>query len=412
MTDTVVVDVEAEVDIAAGGRRDAIIEIAVIYGLGVIVALLVNAALLAALGANPVTAYGTIVSSALGSVGGLAQTLNRMTPLLLGATAVAFAMRAGYVNLGVDGQIYAGAILATGVAFLLDGWPAWLLLPVVLLAGVVGGGLLASIPAWLRATRGVNELFVTVMLNFVALFLAEYLATGPWTDPVAGEAITVPIPDAANLPVMLPGGGHAGILLAVPIAVAASWWLLRTRRGFEFRAVGANSLAARFGGVRLVRIGVIALVVAGALGGLAGSIEVTGVHSRLLTGLTPNFGYMAVLIAVLARRSPVATIPVAFAFAVLIVGADSLQRSVNLPASAVLVFQAVVVVTILAFETPRGRRWVSRLLPGSGRSATDGSPGGPSAAGRGPGGPGPGGDDVGGHATGRGAGTQPAGEGA
>lgn len=374
MVDLVLADADLDADAGGAGRGRAALEVAIIYGLGLLVALLVNAALLAALGANPVTAYGTILSSALGSIAGLSQTLNRTTPLLLGASAVAFAMRAGYVNLGIDGQIYAGAILATGVAFLLDGWPAVVLLPVVLLAGVVGGGLLASIPAWLRATRGINELFVTVMLNFVALFLAEYLATGPWTDPVAGEAITVPIPSAADLPRLLPGGGHAGIVLAVPIAIGLSLWLLRTRGGFEFRAAGANPLAARFGGVRLVRIGVIALVVAGALGGLAGAIEVTGVHSRLLTGLTPNFGYISVLVAVLARRSPVATIPVAFGFAVLIVGADSLQRSVDLPASAALVFQAVVVVTILAFETPRGRRLVSRLVA---RSSPSGAPAAP-----------------------------------
>lgn len=376
MVDLVLADADLDADATGGGRARAALEVAIIYGLGLVVALLVNAALLAALGANPVTAYGTILSSALGSIAGLSQTLNRTTPLLLGASAVAFAMRAGYVNLGIDGQIYAGAILATGVAFLLDGWPAVVLLPVVLLAGVVGGGLLASIPAWLRATRGINELFVTVMLNFVALFFAEYLATGPWTDPVAGEAITVPIPSAADLPRLLPGGGHAGIVLAVPIAIGLSLWLLRTRGGFEFRAAGANPLAARFGGVRLVRIGVIALVVAGALGGLAGAIEVTGVHSRLLTGLTPNFGYISVLVAVLARRSPVATIPVAFGFAVLIVGADSLQRSVELPASAALVFQAVVVVTILAFETPRGRRLVARLVA---RSSPSGAPAGGAA---------------------------------
>ncbi len=376
MVDLVLANADLDADAGGAGRGRAALEVATIYGLGLVVALLVNAALLAALGANPVTAYGTILSSALGSIAGLSQTLNRTTPLLLGASAVAFAMRAGYVNLGIDGQIYAGAILATGVAFLLDGWPAVVLLPVVLLAGAVGGGLLASIPAWLRATRGINELFVTVMLNFVALFLAEYLATGPWTDPVAGEAITVPIPSAADLPRLLPGGGHAGIVLAVPIAIGLSVWLLRTRGGFEFRAAGANPLAARFGGVRLVRIGVIALVVAGALGGLAGAIEVTGVHSRLLTGLTPNFGYISVLVAVLARRSPVATIPVAFGFAVLIVGADSLQRSVDLPASAALVFQAVVVVTILAFETARGRRLVARLVA---RSSPSGAPAGGTA---------------------------------
>lgn len=343
-------------------RSTAVAETVLIYALGVTAALVINALLLAAIGADPLAAYRTIVSSSLGSVSGLAQTLNRTTPLLLGSTAVAFAMRAGYVNLGVDGQIYAGAIAAAGVAFLFDGLPAGLLLPLVLLAAFAGGALLASIPAYLRSSRGVNELFVTVMLNFVAFQIAEYLATGPWTDPVAGEAITVPIPAAAVLPKLLSGGGHIGVLLALPMTVAVALWLTRTRTGFEFRASGANPLASRFGGVSLARMGVIALVVAGALAGLAGGIEVTGVHARLLTGITPNFGYMAVLIAVLARKRPLATIVVAFAFAVLIVGADSLQRSVGLPASAVFVFQAVVVLAVLLFETPRGRRLIRRIL--------------------------------------------------
>jgi ABC-type uncharacterized transport system permease subunit len=337
-------------------------EIALVYVLGVVVALVVNGLLLWLVGADPVTAYATIVSSSLGSLSGIAQTLNRATPLLLGATGVAFAMRAGYINLGIDGQIYAGAIAATGLAFLLDGFPAFILLPAVTVAAVAGGAALASIPGYLRSRRGVNELFVTVMLNFVAFYLAEYVATGPWTDPIAGEAITLPIPAEAFLPRFIGGGGHVGILLAVPLAAVASFWLHRTRGGFEFRSVGGNPLAARFGGVSLARVGLTALIVAGALGGLAGGIEVTGVHTRLLTGITPNFGYMAVLIAVLARRRPLATVPVAFAFAVLIVGADSLQRSVGLPASAVFIFQAVVVLAVLLFETPRGQALIRRLV--------------------------------------------------
>jgi simple sugar transport system permease protein len=157
-------------------------------------------------------------------------------------------------------------------------------------------------------------------------------------------------------------GGHIGVFIALPVTLAISFWLSRTRAGFAYRAGGSNALAARFGGVRLQQVGIIALVVAGALGGLAGAIEVTGVHRRLLTGITPNFGYMSVLIAVLARRWPLATIPVAFMFSVLIVGADSLQRSVGLPASAVFVFQAVVVLAVLLFETPRGRRFIRSIL--------------------------------------------------
>jgi simple sugar transport system permease protein len=343
-------------------RRAALRETASIYLVGVTVALIVNALLLAATGADPVSAYRTIITASLGSTSGLVQTLNRMTPLLLGSSAVAFAMRAGYINLGIDGQIYAGAIFATWLAFSLTGVPRTVGLPAVLVAGVVGGGLLALIPAYLRSRRGVNELFVTVMLNFIALLLAEYLATGPWTDPIAGEAITVPIPAGTFLPRMFGTGGHIGVFIALPVTLAISFWLSRTRAGFAYRAGGSNALAARFGGVRLQQVGIIALVVAGALGGLAGAIEVTGVHRRLLTGITPNFGYMSVLIAVLARRWPLATIPVAFMFSVLIVGADSLQRSVGLPASAVFVFQAVVVLAVLLFETPRGRRFIRSIL--------------------------------------------------
>lgn len=325
-----------------------------IYLGAVVVALVVNAVLLLAIGADPLVAYRQILSSSLGSVAALAQTLNRMTPLLLGSAAVAFAMRAGYVNLGVDGQIYGGAILATGTAFALYGLPAAVVLPAVLVAAILGGGTVALLPAVLRARRGVNELFTTVMLNFVAFYAADYLSTGPWTDPVAGEAISVPIGAEARLPGFLTGGGHIGILLALPLVVAMAWWLRRTRAGFEFRAVGGNPRAAQFGGVSLVATGVVALVVSGLVAGLAGGIEVTGVHRRLILGLTPNFGYMAVLIAVLARRSPLGAIPAAFGFAVLIVGSDSLQRSVGLPASAGFLFQAVVVLAVLYFEVRRG----------------------------------------------------------
>lgn len=355
---------EAATTAALGRRRRqrTIIETFAIYAIGILAALVINGVFLMAIGADPFVAYGTILSSSLGSLSGIAQTLNRATPLLLGSAAVAFAMRAGYINLGIDGQIYAGAIAAVGLAFALPDLPGVVLVPLVLLAGVVGGAVLGSIPALLRAYRGVNELFVTVMLNLITFFFAEWLATGPWTDPVAGEAITVPIASQSSLPRFLTTGGHIGILIAIPIALLISLWLLNTRRGFEFRAAGSNPVAARFGGVSLTGIGVIALVAAGALGGLAGAIEVSGVHRRLLTGITPNFGYMAVLIAVLARRRPMSTIPVAFGFAVLIVGADSLQRSVALPASAVFIFQAVVVLTVLLFETPRGRKAISAMI--------------------------------------------------
>src|SRR5687767_5032260 len=147
-------------------------------------------------------AYRTFLWSSLGTAGGFAQTLNKMCPLLLGGLAVGLALRAGFFNIGVDGQIYAGAIAATGGALALDGGASAWLAPLLLVLGVLGGAAFAAIPAALRARWSVNEIFVTVMLNFVAAFVTEYLTTGPWNDVMAGEAITRLVPTAATLPML------------------------------------------------------------------------------------------------------------------------------------------------------------------------------------------------------------------
>lgn len=327
-----------------------------------LVALLLLGALLALLGADPLRAYSAILQSSLGSLGGFAQTLNKATPLLLGGLAVALASRGGYLNIGIDGQIYLGAAFATGLAFLLGGLPWAIAVPLVLAGGIVGGGLLALPAALLRAYWGVNEIFVTVMLNFIALYTVDYLTTGPWNDPMAGEAISRPIPAVANLPMLLPrAGAHGGILIALACALLVAWFLSRTIAGYELRATGDNPRAARIGGVNLGRLATVAMTASGAIAGLAGAIEVAGFHQRLIVGLSPGYGYMAILLAVLARRNPIGLIVAAFAFAVLLVGSDSLQRSVNLPASAALVAQAAVLLMVILAESARGGSLVARL---------------------------------------------------
>jgi len=326
-----------------------------VYAAAILAALVLIAILLLLAGANPLVAYGTILRSSLGSLGGFGQTLNKATPLVLGALAVAFAMRGGFLNVGVDGQIYLGAICATGVAFALGtGAPALLAVPLVLLAGVAGGALAALPAALLRAVWGVNEIFVTVMLNFIFLLLADYLATGPWNDPLAGEAISRPIAAATQLPPLMPQAGtHPGILIALLVAVVLAWVLNRTRLGYSIRAVGDNPIAARVGGIAIGQIAVAALAVSGAVAGLAGAIEVSGYHQRLIVGISPGYGYMAILLAVLGKQRPLGVVVAGFAFAVLLVGSDSLQRSVRLPQSAVLVFQAIILLTILFAEAMR-----------------------------------------------------------
>ncbi len=327
------------------------------YVVAAAVAAVAGALVIALMGGDVLSAYRSFLWSSLGTAGGFAQTLNKMCPLLLGGLAVGVARRAGYFNIGVDGQIYAGAIAATGVALALERATTPALAVLVVAVGVIGGGLFAAIPGALRAWWSVNEIFVTVMLNFVAVFLTEYLTTGPWNDVMAGEAITRLIPDAATLPMLsVRAGSHAGIFLA--LAMTGVVWLLveRTRWGFEVRALGDNARAARVAGIPTARITFAVLVVSGALAGLAGAIEVTALHHRLILGLTPGYGVMAILIAVLGQSRPAGILVVSFVMAVLLVGSDSLQRSIGLPASAALVFQALIVLSVLFVDARRAAR--------------------------------------------------------
>jgi len=324
------------------------------YAGALAIALALLAALVAMLGGDAAQALAGLVRSSLGSGAGLGQTFNKTTPLLLGSLAVILGLRGGVFNIGVDGQIYAGAVAATGAAFVLSAGPKTAVLPAVLLAGLAGGAVWGSLPGVLRARLGVSEIFVTVMLNFVAVFLVEYLSTGPWNDPTAGEAITRAIPPQATLPYLWPrAGAHAGILLALAAAAGVWWLLFRTVFGYELRAAGDNPSAALLGGVPVRRAVGLALVASGALAGLAGAVEVSGFHYRLILGLSPGYGMMAILIAVLSRRHPLLAVPAAMGFAALLVGTDSLQRSVGLPASAVFVVQAVVLLVLLATEGVR-----------------------------------------------------------
>jgi simple sugar transport system permease protein len=342
-------------------RKQIILSLTVTYAFAGALALAIASIFILAFGGNLFVAFGTVLRASLGSWGSFAQTLNKFCPLLLGSLSVAFGMRGGFFNIGVDGQIYAGAIGMTAVAFAFQdtGLSAWLYVPLGLLGGILAGGFWGLIPGFLRVRYGVSEIFVTVMLNFVAFYLVDYLANGPWNDPLAGEAITLPIPESSVLPAMMPkAGAHAGALLALAGAVLIAFLMNRTIMGYEIRAVGDNPIAARFGGINIKRVTLITMPLCGALSGLAGAIEVSGFHQSLMLGITgpagaPNYGAMAILIAVIGHRNPLGVVLAAAFFTILLVGSDSLQRSIGLPASAVFVFQAVIVLAILYVEARR-----------------------------------------------------------
>lgn len=352
-------DNTGKVPVTRGATRK-ILDTLLVYGVGLGIALVINGIFIVAAGGDIISAYTSTFTASFGNATGFGQTLNKWTPLLLGGLAVAIGNRGGVFNIGVDGQMYLGAVFATGIGLLMKdlGLPGPVMIVIVLLMGMVGGSLFAGIAGFLRAVYNVNEIFTTVMLNFVASFLVEYLSTGPWNDPIAGEAITLPIPSSATLPYLIPRtGSHVGILLAIAM-VFLVWFLLnKTRLGYHIRAVGDNPVASEVGGIQVRKNIFITMLLSGALAGLAGAIEVTGVHSgRLILGLTSGYGTMAILIAAVGMANPLSIFGWSAFFAIFFVGTDSLQRSIAFPAAGVLVFQAVMFLIIMWIRSIRGWR--------------------------------------------------------
>jgi simple sugar transport system permease protein len=217
----------------------------------------------------------------------------------------------------------------------------------VLVAGVLAGAVWAGIAAWLMQRYSVNEILSTVLLNFVSFGVLDYVASEVWSDPGAGFPSTVPVGAGA----LLPGFGrppvHAGVLLALLVAVAVAVGVRRSVAGFELRAVGTNERAARVHGIRSGRVAVGAMVLAGGLAGLAGAIEVAGVHDRMLEGMQSNFLLLGIIIGLISRGSAVAVPFVAFGIAVLEVGASAMQRTAQVPVEVVLIVEALILLFLL-----------------------------------------------------------------
>src|SRR6267378_7177974 len=316
--------------------------------LAVVAGLMAGGVVMALGGHDPIGAYTSVWEGSLGSTDGLQSTLIKATPLMLTGLAVATALRVGLWNIGGEGQLIAGAIAATGVGLYVAQLPAPLLLIAMLLAGCAGGAIWAAIAAIPRALIGLNEIIVTLFMNYVAILLMDHLIFGPWGDPKAfGFAYSRALPAAATLP-LIPGTGvHVGLLLAILVALA-TWWLIeRTPWGFSVRVSGGNPRTAEYLGLKIARRMVVVLAISGGIAGLAGAIEPTGVTNRLQEGISVNYGYSGVLIAFLARGRLLAVGLAAFLFAALVVGSYALQTTgVAQPIATII--QALIIVFLLA----------------------------------------------------------------
>lgn len=279
-------------------------------------------------------------------------TLVRATPLILTGLAVAIAFRAGVWNIGADGQLLIGAALATAVGLAWGDALGWAALPIALVAGAAGGACWAGIAAVLRTRFGVLEVISTIMLNFVALDLVGYLVRGPLQEPSHAYPQSKPIPEHMHLPFLIPGTRlHWGFALGVAAAIVL-WWAMRsTAAGFRVRAIGANADAAHIAGqIDVARTTTNVLLLSGALAGLAGAIEVSGVTYALYENLSPGYGYTAIAVALLAGLDPLGVLGTGILFGALEAGALSMQREASVPSVVVTAVEAALVLLLLAMS--------------------------------------------------------------
>jgi general nucleoside transport system permease protein len=322
----------------------------------VVVALLISAVLIWLIGGDPVRSYIHIAEASLGSVGVLSDTLVKATPLILTGLACSVAFRMRLWNIGAEGQLLMGAWAASAVVltgWLPEGTPAIVWIPLMLLAGLLGGAAWAGISGWLRARLNVNEIITSLMLVYIALEWVKFWVFGPWSEGGFQMSEKFPreawlprltdyseaVPDFAGLTV------HLGFVVAV-IAALAVWYLLnRTRKGYEIRLIGDNPRAARYAGIDIGRTIIVVMLISGALAGLAGATEVGGVVHRLQDNFSPGYGFTGIIVAFLARFDPLGVIVAAIAFGALILAGREIQ-----PAGIPAMIQGIILFCVIASD--------------------------------------------------------------
>jgi simple sugar transport system permease protein len=334
-------------------------------------ALFVGAIMLLFLKVNPIEAYKALWNGAFGTSNAFAETLVKATPLLLVALGICISFRGDVINIGGEGQMIVGALFATWIGLTFTSLPGWLVITLAMLAGFVGGAVWGGIPGILKAYFRVNEILSTVMMNAIAVQLMNFMLRGPMIDPTqAVRASKIPeterLMEIFRLPRLIPTRLHLGALIAVILAVLVYILLWRTTWGYRIRAVGQNPHASRYAGIKVQRYVVLALLLSGAFAGLAGATQVYGVNYRMITdgsasGFTGSAGFNGIVAALFGQLHPIWSIPASILFGALLVGANSMQRVVQIPSAFVTALNGLVVVFVVSSEIWRQRRQKRRL---------------------------------------------------
>jgi len=315
-----------------------------------LLAFVVTGFLLLAGGFDPLEAYGLILQGSVGGVREGGETLVRTTSLLLTGLAVGFAFRCRVWNIGAEGQLYFGAIGAVVIALTVAGQiPVFGVIIAIIFAMIFGAGW-AAIAGVLKSRLGVNEIIVTVMLNFIAILFVDFLVHGALKAP-GFEPQTALIPLTSQLPILIEGTRfHAGFLVAIAAAVLIYLILFKTKTGFSLRATGVNPKASGYAGINVKRSILLTLLISGAVAGIAGACLVQGVNDRLLVGISPGYGFIAIIIALLGREHPLGITFVAIFFGALMSGANLMYQTMGIPVAIAETLQAMVLIFALVGE--------------------------------------------------------------
>ncbi|MDI6769481.1 MAG: ABC transporter permease [Anaerolineales bacterium] len=324
--------------------------------LAVLTAMLVGGVVIALAGGDPFRAYLGLFQGAFGSPKALSETAVWASPYIFAGLAVAFAFKGGLFNIGAEGQLAFGAVMAALIGYALPGWlhidlPAFIHIPLAIGFGALAGALWAAIPGALKAYTGGHEVINTIMMNYIALNLTSFLLNGPMRDPNPLNVVarTPLIAESARIPPLFEGFRvHWGFVLALLVAGLVWWLLWKTTLGFEIRTVGANPDAAKYAGINVKRTIVLTMAISGLLAGLAGTIEVTALNHRHELGFSIGYGFDAIAIALLGKTHPLGVVLAALLFAAMRNGATRMQFLTQIPVDIISVIQALILLFVAA----------------------------------------------------------------
>lgn len=312
--------------------------------------IIVSCVLIVTSGSNVGEVFLSIYKGAFGNKNAILETLVQATPLIFTGLAIVVAFKGRIWNIGVEGQFFAGAMMAAWVSMSLNQLPKPLLILLILAGSAAGGAIWGFVPGYLRTRFNANEIIVTVMLNYVILKLLSYLLSTVWKEPGEYYLMTRRFDETTFLPTFFNSRIHLGLFIALLLTIFVYVFLWRTPLGYEIRAIGVNQIASLYKGIKINRTIILAMMLSGAIAGLAGGTELCGLHHRLRLAISPGYGFTAILVALLGRLNPFGTLLASVFFGALINGATGMKIFTDVPVALVKSVQAIVLIFLLIAE--------------------------------------------------------------